>query len=81
MKITEIDAFQVAWAANDTPAQRSAFVILRTDDGLTGIGEASPMQGGAASLGMHQRQSGSHAAWQGSLGPRRTARSGNAYAD
>ncbi len=52
MKITAVDAFQISWAANDSPAQRSAFVILKTDDGLTGIGEASPMQGGVASLGI-----------------------------
>ena len=52
MKITRIDAFQVAWSPNDKPSQRSAFVLVHTDDGLTGIGEASPMQGGLASLGM-----------------------------
>jgi len=52
MKITEVDAFQVSWASGDTPAQRSAFVIIHTDDGLTGIGEASPMRGGLASLGI-----------------------------
>ncbi len=52
MKIREIEAFQVAWAPNDTPAQRSAFVRVHTDDGLSGIGEASPMQGGLASLGI-----------------------------
>src|SRR5215213_8305886 len=52
MKIREIEAFQVAWAADDRPAQRSAFVRVHTDDGLSGIGEASPMQGGLASLGM-----------------------------
>ena len=52
MKITEIDAFQVSWAENDNPTQRSAFVMIKTDDGLTGIGEASPMQGGLASLGI-----------------------------
>ena len=28
MKITEIDAFQVSWAADDRPSQRSAFVIV-----------------------------------------------------
>src|SRR3984957_16246300 len=50
MKITKIDAFQIGWAENDTLAQRSAFVMIHTDDGLTGIGEASPMQGGLASL-------------------------------
>lgn len=52
MKITRVDAFQVAWNANDRPQQRSAFVLVHTDDGITGIGEASPMQGGRASLGM-----------------------------
>ena len=52
MKITKIDAFQVAWAPTDKPAQRSAFIEVHTDDGLIGIGEASPMQGGLASLSM-----------------------------
>ena len=52
MKITGIDAFQMSWAPGDNPSQRSAFVMIHTDDGLTGIGEASPMQGGLASLGI-----------------------------
>ncbi len=52
MKITAVEAFQVAWNPNDRPQQRSAFVLVRTDDGISGIGEASPMQGGRASLGM-----------------------------
>ena len=52
MKITAIEAFQVAWSPNDRPQQHSAFVLVHTDAGLTGIGEASPMQGGRASLGM-----------------------------
>jgi L-alanine-DL-glutamate epimerase-like enolase superfamily enzyme len=52
MKIIKIDAFQMSWAADDTPTQRSAFVMIHTDEGLTGIGEASPMQGGIASLGV-----------------------------
>src|SRR5688500_1325309 len=52
MKITRVEAFQVAWNPNDRPQQRSAFVLVHTDDGITGIGEASPMQGGRASLGM-----------------------------
>jgi L-alanine-DL-glutamate epimerase-like enolase superfamily enzyme len=52
MKIREVEAFQVSWAPNDTPQQRSAFVRVHTDDGLAGIGEASPMQGGIASLGI-----------------------------
>jgi L-alanine-DL-glutamate epimerase-like enolase superfamily enzyme len=50
MQITRIDAFQVRWSANDKPSQHSAFVQVHTDNGLVGIGEASPMQGGLASL-------------------------------
>jgi L-alanine-DL-glutamate epimerase-like enolase superfamily enzyme len=50
MKITRVEAFQVRWAANEKPTQHSAFVRVHTDDGLVGIGEASPMQGGLASL-------------------------------
>jgi L-alanine-DL-glutamate epimerase-like enolase superfamily enzyme len=52
MRITEVEAFQVAWSPADKPTQRSAFVRVHTDSGLTGLGEASPMQGGRASLGM-----------------------------
>jgi D-galactarolactone cycloisomerase len=52
MRIRDVEAFQVAWSPADPPAQRSAFVRVHTDDGLTGIGEASPMQGGLASLGI-----------------------------
>jgi L-alanine-DL-glutamate epimerase-like enolase superfamily enzyme len=55
MKITDIEAFQVGWAPDDRPQQRSAFVRVHTDDGLSGIGEASPMQGGVASLGIVAR--------------------------
>lgn len=52
MKISRIEAFQIAWRPEDAPAQRSAFVRVHTDAGLSGLGEASPMQGGRASLGM-----------------------------
>src|SRR4051812_48824137 len=52
MKITRIDAFQVRWSADEKPTQHSAFVHIHTDDGIDGIGEASPMQGGLASLGI-----------------------------
>src|SRR5437764_2935986 len=55
MKIREIETFQIAWSPEDNPAQRSAFVRVHSDDGLTGIGEASPMQGGLASLGIIAR--------------------------
>nr|WP_240162892.1 mandelate racemase/muconate lactonizing enzyme family protein [Paraburkholderia sp. Cy-641] len=34
------------------PGTRSAYVRIHADDGLTGIGEASPMEGGRASLDM-----------------------------
>jgi L-alanine-DL-glutamate epimerase-like enolase superfamily enzyme len=49
MKITAVEAFQMRW---DQPGARSAFVRILTDDGLVGIGEASPMAGGLASLGI-----------------------------
>jgi L-alanine-DL-glutamate epimerase-like enolase superfamily enzyme len=52
MKITRLEAFQVRWDPTDKPAQHSAFLRVWTDDGLCGLGEASPMQGGLASLGM-----------------------------
>src|SRR5213075_114805 len=55
MKIRDVEAFQVSWAPGDQPQQRSAFVRIHTDDGLNGIGEASPMQGGLASLGIVAR--------------------------
>src|SRR3954452_2441847 len=55
MKITNVEAFQVSWAPDDKPQQRSAFVRVHGDDGLSGIGEASPMQGGVASLGIIAR--------------------------
>src|SRR5947207_14270083 len=55
MKIRDVEAFQVSWAPGDQPQQRSAFDRIHTDDGLNGIGEASPMQGGLASLGIVAR--------------------------
>src|SRR6266567_3206886 len=55
MKIRDIEAFQVSWSPDDKPAQHSAWVIVHGDDGLYGIGEASPMQGGLASLGIIAR--------------------------
>lgn len=60
MKITKVETFQVDWSGEglpggqDRPAgrkgPRSAFVRIETDDGMFGMGEASPMQGGLASL-------------------------------
>src|SRR3954452_4312728 len=52
MKITRVEALQVQWAPDDKRCQRSAFVRVHTDSGMVGLGEASPMQGGRASLGM-----------------------------
>ncbi len=52
MRIARIEAFQVRWSPADKPGQYSAFVRVSTDEGLVGIGEASPMQGGRASLGI-----------------------------
>jgi L-alanine-DL-glutamate epimerase-like enolase superfamily enzyme len=55
VKIREIEVFQVSWASDDRPQQRSAWVRVYSDDGLSGIGEASPMQGGLASLSIIAR--------------------------
>jgi L-alanine-DL-glutamate epimerase-like enolase superfamily enzyme len=52
MKIRDIEAFQVQWAAEDNSSQRSAWIRIHCQDGVVGIGEASPMQGGLASLGI-----------------------------
>jgi L-alanine-DL-glutamate epimerase-like enolase superfamily enzyme len=54
MKIERIETFQVQWSPDDKPPQRSAFVRVYASDNLVGIGEASPMQGGLASLGIIQ---------------------------
>lgn len=50
MKIARLECFQVRWQPGDAPAQGSAYVRVWTDDGRFGLGEASPMQGGIASL-------------------------------
>src|SRR5580704_2186307 len=55
MKIEQIETFQIRWSPNDRPAQNSAWVRVRGSDGLFGIGEASPMLGGLASLGIIAR--------------------------
>lgn len=49
MRITKVDAFQMNWGASGGGG-RSAFVRIETEDGAFGLGEASPMQGGEASL-------------------------------
>jgi L-alanine-DL-glutamate epimerase-like enolase superfamily enzyme len=55
MKIEKIETFQIRSSPNDRPAQNSAWVRVRCGDGLFGIGEASPMLGGLASLGIVAR--------------------------
>jgi L-alanine-DL-glutamate epimerase-like enolase superfamily enzyme len=52
MKITKVDTFQIEWGEPGVPRMgtRSAFVRIETEDGQFGLGEASPMQGGLASL-------------------------------
>jgi L-alanine-DL-glutamate epimerase-like enolase superfamily enzyme len=50
MKITGIEAFQIEWAKGDAPEKRGAFLRVHADNGMVGIGEASPMAGGLASL-------------------------------
>ena len=55
MKIARIEALQLRWDPKDPPTAGSAFLRVWTDDGLFGLGEASPMQGGIASLGILAR--------------------------
>lgn len=49
-RIASVDAFQVTWRPGDSPGRRTAFVRVRTEGGVTGYGEASPMMGGEHSL-------------------------------
>jgi L-alanine-DL-glutamate epimerase-like enolase superfamily enzyme len=55
MKIEKTEVFQVRWSPNDRPQQNSAWVRIHCDGGVSGIGEASPMLGGLASLGIVAR--------------------------
>ena len=55
MKIRDIEVFQVSWTPGDSPEQHSAWVRIYSDNSSFGIGEASPMQGGLASLGIIAR--------------------------
>ena len=50
MKITRVEAFQIEWAPGEPAERRGAFLLVHADNGMTGIGEASPMMGGLASL-------------------------------
>src|SRR5690606_13339383 len=49
-RIASVEAFQVCWRQGDPPGRRTALVRVKTDGGLTGYGEASPMMGGEHSL-------------------------------
>ncbi len=55
MKIKSVEPFQVTMGAGTGWMPRSAFVRIETEDGTVGWGEASPMQGGLASLGIIAR--------------------------
>ena len=55
MKIAHIEDLRLRWDPKDPPTAGSAFLRVWTDDGLCGLGEASPMQGGIASLGILTR--------------------------
>ena len=48
--IASIEAFQIRWQPDTPPGRRTAMVRVRTEGGLTGYGEASPMLGGEHSL-------------------------------
>ncbi|HTJ56638.1 MAG TPA: mandelate racemase/muconate lactonizing enzyme family protein [Devosiaceae bacterium] len=51
MKITKVEPFQLNWGEGEK-GSKAALVRIETDEGLFGLGEASPMQGGLASLGI-----------------------------
>ena len=55
MKISRVEAFQVQWGDPGQKGGRSAFIRIETEDGLSGLGEASPMEGGVASLAIITR--------------------------
>jgi len=55
MKITKVAPFQVEWGQAGQKSGHGAFVRIETEDGLFGLGEASPMEGGVASLGIIAR--------------------------
>lgn len=56
MKISSVDVFQLTMGDGSGWMPKSAFVRIDTEDGLFGIGEASPMHGGHASLAVIARE-------------------------
>jgi L-alanine-DL-glutamate epimerase-like enolase superfamily enzyme len=56
MKITKVEPFRVGWEWGDAAwKRRSAWVRITVEDGTYGIGEASPMEDGNASLELIHR--------------------------
>ena len=59
MKITKVEMFLVRWGDISRPVepipQAATAVVAIHADGLVGFGEASPMQGGVASLFVIER--------------------------
>ena len=59
MKISKVETFLVRWGDVAHPAEANAgsatAVVAVHADGLVGLGEASPMQGGVASLAVVAR--------------------------
>lgn len=50
MEISKIDVFQLSLGDGSARMSKGAFVRVETEDGLFGLGEVSPMEGGYASL-------------------------------
>ena len=55
MKIAKIECFSIKMGDGTGWMPKGAFVRITTDDGIEGYGEASPMMGGIASLGIVAR--------------------------
>jgi L-alanine-DL-glutamate epimerase-like enolase superfamily enzyme len=60
MKISKVETFLVRWGDIDRPAEATfgsaTAVVAIHADGMVGLGEASPMQGGVASLSVVARE-------------------------
>lgn len=66
MKITKVEPFQLR-LGDGTGGPYSAFVRVEAEDGSFGLGEASPMQGGHASLSIIAREMAPHLVGKDSL--------------
>ena len=60
MKISKVETFLVRWGDVARPAEANfgsaTAVVAIHADGLVGLGEASPMQGGVASLAVRSEE-------------------------